>query len=259
MRMLLATFLLAFPTLAFAQETYDLKLPPQGKGDVHRVSVDMEQTIGMQRLDTFGAAFNDRTSSQASRLAYVDEYLDADKDEITRFRRRFEIATESTDAAPPSFLAIHGKTVLVDRRTGTPQVNWEDGKPIGDGVAATLEDALKEGKEKLGAMASFEPLPGRAVKVGESWNIDISAIVKDCEDKHGCKLTGATGVGRLRQVYPAPRDRALRWRSSSASRCGQSRTATWCSNSATTAAQPLMPCTNSPWAAWTDRTNRRCT
>jgi hypothetical protein len=202
MRMLLATFLLAFPAVAFAQETFVLKLPPQGKGDVHRVSVDMEQTIGMQRLDTFGAALNDRTNNQISRLAYVDEFLDADKGEITRFRRRFESAIESANSAQPTFLPIHGKTLLVDRRNATPQVTWEDGKPITDGVAATLEDALKEGKDKLGAMASFEPLPGRPVTVGDSWNIDVSAIVKDCEDKNGCKLTGATGVGILRQIYP---------------------------------------------------------
>ena len=197
----IATFLLlTMPALATAQETFTLKLPPKSNGDTNSVTFEMQQTIGTLRLDTFGVELKDRNSRHGSKLMYVDEWLDLDKGEVTRYHRRFDCATENVNDVPPVTLAIHGKTLLVDRRQGAPQLTWEDGKPASDGMSGPLEDALKDGKEKLGAMASFEPLPNRPVKVGESWTIDVSAIVKDCEAKHGCKLTGATGLGTLQEV-----------------------------------------------------------
>jgi hypothetical protein len=201
MRWTAAFILLTVPTLATAQETYTLKLPSQAKGDIRRVGFDMQQSIGVLRLDTFGSELGNRTSQSSSKLAYVDEIRDALNGQVTHYRRRFETATQTVNDANPAFLAIHGKSVVVDRRQGTPQLTWEDGKPASDGITGPMEDALKEGKDNLGAMSSFEPLPSRPVKVGESWNVDITAIVKDCEAKHGCKLTGATGVGTLKEVY----------------------------------------------------------
>jgi hypothetical protein len=210
MRWTLATILLAIPTLATAQDAIALKMPPQAKGDVRRVVYDTDQTVRLQRLDMFGTEIKERASRVASQLTYVDECLDADNGEIKRYRRRFENATETVNDANPTILAIHGKTLVVDHRSGPPQIIWQDGKPLSDGITGPVEDAIKEGKDKLGGIASFEPLPDRPVKVGESWNIDVSAIVKDCEAKHGCKLTGATGIGTLKEVYQGAKGRCAK-------------------------------------------------
>ncbi len=201
MRSTLSALVLLIPSLATAQETYTLKTPPFAVGQTHRVSMSVVQTTGTIRLDPFGGQIKDRTSTFASQLTYLDQFLDVDKDKVARFRRKFENATETVNDSNPTQLAIHGKTVLVDHRGGARQVDWEDGRPSSDGVTGDMENALRDGKDKLACLASFEPLPGRPVRVGESWDIDISAIVKDCEAKHGCKLTGATGKGTLKQIY----------------------------------------------------------
>jgi hypothetical protein len=161
----------------------------------------MRQSFRLLRLDTLGNDLSNRRTNMASALAYADEILDVDKGEITRYRRRFETATETLDDASPTELSVHGKTALVDMQGGKRQISWEGSEPISDSLTQHLEEAFKSGKDKLAGLASFEPLPDRPVKVGESWNIDVTAMVKQCETKHGCKLTGATGLGTLREVY----------------------------------------------------------
>jgi hypothetical protein len=210
MRWTLAAILLAIPTVVTAQDAVALKMPLQVKGDVRRVVYDTDQSLSLLRLDMFGAELKQRASRVASQLTYVDECLDADRGDVKRFRRRFENATESVNDSNPAVLAIHGKSLLVDRGSGPAQITWEEGKPLSDGITGPIEAAIKEGKDKFGGIASFEPLPDRPVQIGESWNIDVSAIVKDCEAKHGCTLTGATGVGTLKEIYQGPKGRCAK-------------------------------------------------
>jgi hypothetical protein len=171
-------------------------MPPRSKGEQRTVSFDMQQAVRMLRLDTFGSDLAEQTHRSAAKLVYRDEVLEVDKGEVTQYRRRFETATETVNDSNVVVLPLHGKTIVVDRRSGKPQITWEDGNP----VTGSLIDAIKEGKDMIGNMASFEPLPDHPVKVGDSWNIDVSAIVKECEAKHGCKLTGATGIGTLKEI-----------------------------------------------------------
>ncbi|HYV34653.1 MAG TPA: hypothetical protein VE988_03050 [Gemmataceae bacterium] len=201
MRWTMTLVLLTIPAFANAQDTFTLKMPPQAKGDVHRVSIDMRDSTRVLRIDMFGNEFKRHITSAASLLSYADECLAVDNGTVTSFRRHIESAAQIVNEGDPIFLAVHGKTVRVDQQNGTRQLTWEDAPARPDTFTEQLEQELKDGKDKKAAIASFDPLPGQAVKVGESWNIDVSAIVKDCEAKHGCKLTGATGTGTLKEVY----------------------------------------------------------
>jgi hypothetical protein len=199
-RAVVLTILLAVPVSASAQEAYTLKLPAAAKGDVSRVEFSMRQSFRLLKLDAFGNEIRDDLNEATSGLTYVDTILDQVAGQTTRFRRNFERVVQSANGSDPIPMPCHGKTVLVEVKDGTTQVTWEGGESVPDGFARQMEAVLKGSKENFAAFSRVDPLPGLPVKVGETWTVNISNLVSDCEAKHGCQVTGASGSATLQKV-----------------------------------------------------------
>jgi hypothetical protein len=197
--------LAAAPALASAQEAVTLKFPPPAAGDVLRMEFNARQAMRTLRLDAYGNDLLGSRNSAGSLIVYNDEILDVDAGKVTRFRRTFESVAESVNDSMPLILSCHGKTVLVDERGLKREVTWENGEPAGDTLSQKIDDLLRGSRERAAGLHTFDPLPAAAVKPGDTWNVDVSAMVKECQAKHGCAIEGATGTAKLAKVYDGPR------------------------------------------------------
>jgi hypothetical protein len=188
-RALALMLLLAVPCRVTAQENYTLQLPAAAKGDVSRVELSMRQSFRLLKLDALNNEIRNDTNLASSSLCYVDTILDQAGGQTTRLRRTFERAVQTVNDSNPVTMACHGKTVLVEMNDGKAQVTWEGGEQVPSAFAQQMEALLK-----------VDPLPKLPVKAGESWKVDIAGLVRDCEAKHGCDVTGATGSATLEKV-----------------------------------------------------------
>jgi hypothetical protein len=199
-RALILTILLAVPTAATAQEGYTLKLPAAAKGNVSRVEFSFRQSFNLIKLDAFSNEIRNDTNDASSGLTYVDTILDQVNGQTTRFRRQIERAVQTVNGSDPIPMLCHGKTVLVEAKDGKTQVTWEGGESVPDNFARQMELILKGSKENFAVMSKIDPLPSLPVKVGETWTINISNLVSECEAKHGCEVKGASGSATLQKV-----------------------------------------------------------
>jgi hypothetical protein len=199
--------LVGVPAWATAQEAVTLKLPSPAKGDVQRVHFCGQQLVRMLSLDALGNDINERSGTVGTLVIYTDEFLDVDKDRATRFRRHFDALTETVNDADPVKLPWHGLTAVVDQREGKCHISADGGDQLPGLLADQLEALLKTTRDKMAMLTAFNPLPDRPVKVGDSWNIDVTELIRACETKHNCKMNGATAVGTLREVSPGPKGR----------------------------------------------------
>jgi hypothetical protein len=186
--------------MAIAQEAYRLQLPAPAKGDVSRVVLSSRQSLRFLKLDAFGNEIRNDTTDSSANLTYTDTVLDQHDQKTTRFRRQFERAAQSVNNCDPVPMACEGKTVLIDTRDGKTQVTWEGGEVVSDSFVQQMEAAINNGKAQFAALSKVDPLPQWPVKEGETWSVDIANLIRDCESKHGCSITGATGTAKLEKV-----------------------------------------------------------
>jgi hypothetical protein len=199
-RALVLAVLLSIPTAARSQESYSLKLPVAAKGDVSRVEFSIRQSFRLMKLDAFNNEIRSDVNDATSGLTYVDTILDQVGGQTTRFRRQFERAVQTVDGSDSIPMFCHGKTVLVEVKDGKTQVTWEGGDAVPDSFARQMEQVLKGSRENFAAFSKVDPLPALPVKVGDTWTVDISNLVSDCESKHGCEVKGASGSATLQKV-----------------------------------------------------------
>jgi hypothetical protein len=188
---------LALPAWAAAQPAYTLKIPEPATNDVNRVDCNVSQAFGLSKYDAFGKQYHDESTYTGSRLIYNDTILETVAGKITRFRRQFEVAQQSVRDDPAMVMACQGKTIIVENRDDKIALTWENGQPPPDGFVRQVEALLKGNKEQMGAFARVDPLPNGAVKAGDSWDIDIGALVRECQEKHGCEIKGAAAKAKL--------------------------------------------------------------
>jgi hypothetical protein len=199
-RAIVLAILFAAPVSASAQEYYTLKLPLAATGDISRVEFSMRQSFRMLKLDAFSNEIRNDSSDGSTGLTYIDTILEQVDGKTTRLRREFERAVQSVDAGELVAMTCQGKTVMVEVKDGKTQVSWEGGNMVPDSFAQQMEAVLKGSKENLATLSKVDPLPKLQVKVGDSWTVDIAALIAECEAKHGCEVAGASGKASLEKV-----------------------------------------------------------
>jgi hypothetical protein len=197
---LTAALVLWVPAVATAQESYLLKIPAPDQNNVNRVECGMSQTFRMAKHDAFGQEYKSESSFASSHLVYIDTFLELKDGEVSRFRRHFNTATQCVKDDPAAVMSCEGKTVLVEIKDGKTQLRWENGEPPPSSFVAQVEALLKQGKGQLGEFAHVDVLPGFAVKVGQSWSVDVDALVRNCQEKQGCEIKGVKAEATLQKV-----------------------------------------------------------
>jgi hypothetical protein len=179
-----------------ADEAVTLKIKKVAKGDVvtETKTEDVDTTIqasanGMkQTIDQGGS----------SKVVYTDEILEkGEKDKkATKVKRTYE-TFEMTKAGKKLDVDMAGKTVLIEK--GKEKYTFSvDGKAV-TGEAADMLD--KEFNKKDEDEMEDLMLPKKAVKAGDTWDVDVKSLSKMFGEQMTVDEDKAKVTGKLVKLY----------------------------------------------------------
>lgn len=179
-----------------ADEAITIKIKKTAKGDVVKETKteDVDTTIqasinGMaQTIDQGGS----------SKVVYTEEVMEkGEKDKkATKLKRTYE-TFELTKAGKKLDLKMEGKTVLIEK--GKEKYTFtEDGQAVTGEVADMLDKEFnKKNEEEMEDLM----LPKKAVKVGDTWEVDAKALSKMFGEEMSVDPDKAKVTGKLVKVY----------------------------------------------------------
>jgi hypothetical protein len=179
-----------------ADEAITIKLKKAGKGDVVKetktedVTNDATITVGGQEMKQ-----NEKSSSK---FVYTDEILErGEKDpKPTKLKRTYETA-DVTKMGKEVDLGLKGKTVAIEKGKDKYTFTVADGK-LGDEAKEVLD---KEFNKKDDVDAEELMLPKKAVKVGDTWEVDVKAVEKMFGEEMSVDKDKTKVTGKLVKVY----------------------------------------------------------
>jgi hypothetical protein len=183
---------------ALAQDAaIDIKLKKAGPGDVVK-ETKTETTNQKMDLTIMGTAQPTKEEKANATYVYTDEVIEkpAGAPKPTKVKRTYESA-ELTVNGQQQDLGLKGRTVLIEKK-GDRYAFTADGKPVAGKAAELL------GKEFSGKKQTRDEdfLPGKPVKVGETWKIDVAKVAAELSAT-GMVIDDqkSTGSGKLAKVY----------------------------------------------------------
>ena len=191
------TLLLAFLAIPAQEKTYDLKLE---RKPVKGHKAELVDTSSMKMTMKVTGLPEPMSVAEESSYAATEEVLSAEADGSSVKSWKFSKASKLKDGqtAPLSF---QGKTVTVKHTKGKPrEFTLDGGGPIAKEDLTSLQKAFMGGDDKPGQPSGADLFaPQKPVKVGESWNPDLKALVNAMFDaemsggvdlaKSSCKIT----------------------------------------------------------------------
>jgi hypothetical protein len=179
-----------------ADEAVTIKIKKTAKGDVvtETKTEDVDTTIqaslnGMkQTIDQGGS----------SKMAYTEEVLEkGEKDKkATKLKRTYQ-TFDVTKAGKKLDLKMEGKTVLIEK--GKEKYTFsQDGGEVAKEVAELLD---KEFNKKDEDEMEDLMLPKKAVKAGDTWEVDAKSLSKVFEDEMTVDAAKAKVSGKLVKLY----------------------------------------------------------
>lgn len=145
-----------------------IKLKKAGPGDV--VKETKSETGKTKVVISVMGMDQNKDEDTVSKMTFTDEVIEKPAGAVkpTKLKRVYDKAELTKDGAKVE-LGLDGKTVLIEKK-GDAYAFTIDGKAV-DGTAA---DLLKKefGAKKTSTEDDF--LPGKPVKVGDTWKVDVS-------------------------------------------------------------------------------------
>ncbi len=194
----------ALPVTA-ADDAYTIKLYKDKEGDVTKKTT-VKKTEGTVSFAVGDMKGNEKQKGKEE-VVYTEEILKwpADAKRATKFSRTYEKVDKTSDRGEEvkSFLA--GKTVVVDRSKDKPAFTV-DGKPPTDDQQKELDAEFGEEKSDFD---KHDMLPGKPVKVGDTWTLDKKKVLAALGEKtkFGFDEEKSSFTGKL--VKAAMKDGAL--------------------------------------------------
>jgi hypothetical protein len=166
--------------LAPVADTHTIKIKKSAKGDVTKVEDVDESTTAVVATDGAGTKLVDQKEKTSKTNIYQETILEKKEgdDKSTSIKRAYEKARNLPKDGKEETRVYEGKTVLIDKKGDKYQFMIEGGKEI---TAKEAEDLDKSFNKKGPTDEEMEQylLPGKAVKVGESWKIDADKMLKE--------------------------------------------------------------------------------
>jgi hypothetical protein len=183
--------------LAQQAEAYTIRLRPPGAGETTRYEDFLTTDMTTRQGEAASKPLRDHSER---RVVYQETILERDpaSGQVRRFRRQCDTATLKRDWMT-SLLPYHGRTFVVERRPHGCRVRFEGAPPPADFV--------RELEEGFGRKKDANPLegllPGKAVKVGETWSFDPQPLLEAWPKPAQVRtdLAKASGTGKLSKVY----------------------------------------------------------
>jgi hypothetical protein len=173
MTALLASLLLA------QDKSYELKFRPKPVVG-RKVQVDLKENQKMTMTVRSGEqVLQERKDEERYAFQGVEETLKIDGDKVLESKWLFDKAVRIEGEAETA-LGFQGKPLIASQNEqGAKSFTYEDGTPIEGADLKALQSALG-GRRARKDVASPEEvfLPKQAVKVGESWPVDIEKVSK---------------------------------------------------------------------------------
>jgi hypothetical protein len=184
-----------------ADETYTINVYKRKAGDLTKVTATMKSVESVK----YNLGQRNVTDEQKSEdeQSYTEEILahPADADRPTKFRRTYHSKSTTDSAAVKTDSPLVGKTVEVDRTKKKPAFTVDSKPPTGK-LLETLEKQFPE--DAVPIVSLKDMLPGKAVKVGDTWTIDKKKILPEMKDlllpETVLDEDKATFVGKLLKV-----------------------------------------------------------
>lgn len=181
---------------AAADEAVTIKLKKPGKGDV------LKETKG-EEVDsvinaTVGGMASKEEEKSGSKLVYTDEVLErGEKDpKPTKLKRTYESA-EQTVRGEKVDVGLKGKTVLIEKGKDEYTFTVEGGKLSKEAAELLGKEFNKKEEPDLEELL----VPKKAVKVGDTWEVDVKAVEGMFGDQMSVDREKAKATGKLVKVY----------------------------------------------------------
>jgi hypothetical protein len=180
MKTLLATLAVAFALCSSvrAEDTYDLKLkyvPKPGDRTNHKSTETMQMKMSILMG---GEVVREQDGTEKKSFEYTEEVLKVDGDDMVEGKFTFREATRDVEGVDTAF-AFKGKTVIGKKGDDGWNFTYEDGSEVEEDDVEGLRDGLDKKRKKAGQPDIQDVLaPGKPVKVGESWDIDVKVFAK---------------------------------------------------------------------------------
>ena len=167
-------FLIALAAMAHAcaniqarDDAIEIKIAMIKVGEKARLSKTQETVTTFEKKVAGKVETKETKSGQ--KFVFIETILDRPdaKKKPTKLTHTYETA-EITKEGNTETLSFSGKTVLIEKKDGKYQFTI-DGKPLS-------EDDEKYLKQDVNSEGDFinDMLPGKAVKTGENWNVDLA-------------------------------------------------------------------------------------
>lgn len=200
-----AALLLAVALPVAADDAYTIKLYKEKEGDVFKKTT-VKKTDGTVVFAIGDMKGNEKQKGKED-VAYTEEILKwpADAKRATKLQRTYEKVDKTSDKGEEMKSYLVGKTVVVDRSKDKPAYTV-DGKPPTDDQQKELDAEFGEEKSDFD---KHDMLPGKAVKVGDTWTLDKKKVIAalGAKSKFGFDEEKSSFTGKL--VKAAKKDGAL--------------------------------------------------
>jgi hypothetical protein len=153
--------------------THTLALYEHKEGDVYRVA-----RTKMSETDATATAGHRGMSDKVvvkEKVVFTEELLEkpAGATRATRLRRTYEAVDKSHSKTGAQKSALMGKVVEVDRTGAKPRYTIDGRSPTPEQAKELDADF---GREQTDTLTNADMLPGKPVKVGETWAVDRAKV-----------------------------------------------------------------------------------
>jgi hypothetical protein len=184
-------------------KAYTIKIKKLAQGESELVEKMEKSTQEVKIEDNNNNLLKEQTEKKADVSVYKQTILERKGDQrATRLTRKYEKATITKDGETTK-LPYEGKTVLIEKK-GDRYVFRIEGDEELTGEAAKELDKEFNKKGELDEKALEKLLlPGKAVKVGEEWKLDVATISKAFQGEGQLELLPekTKGTGKLLRAY----------------------------------------------------------
>jgi hypothetical protein len=181
-------------------ETYKILFKKPQKGDTALVTRQEQQNV---TVTVAGANIPVPANKEKAHYVYQETILEITpgKRKPTRLRRQYQKAEVKADGQTRG-LAYQGKTVLIEKKDAKYHFRIEGGQALTGADAQYLDREFNQSPE---TQIDFNQLvlPGKPVRIKESWAINVKALARDLEKLVYLEVDAAksSGKGKLVRVY----------------------------------------------------------
>lgn len=179
-----------------ADEPITIKLKKAGKGDVVK-ETKTEEVTNVADVTAMGQK-NTTEEKAGSKLVYTDEIVEkGEKDsKPTKLKRTYETA-DVTKKGEKVDVGLKGKTVVIEKGKDKYTFKADGGELKADATELLDKEFNKKDEPDMEELM----MPKKAVKVGDTWQVDAKAVEKMFGDELAVDKDKVKVTGKLVKVY----------------------------------------------------------